>query len=96
MATFWSICARALSKVWKYVAVAAAGYEFRDTLVQPQQPQVIAIPQKYAPVQYFADDKLNKEDIQALLWAGLGIWFAIFLVITISKCISAIRNNPDE
>lgn len=96
MATFWTVLARALSKVWKYVAVAAAGYEIHATLDHPQQSPIIAIPQPYGPIRNSETNNLNKEDIMALLWAGLGILIAIFLVIGISKCISAIRYKPDE
>lgn len=68
MATFWSILARALSKVGKYLAAATAGHEIHDTFVHPEQSQIIAIPQPYGPIRNFEDNNLNKEDIKAMLW----------------------------
>lgn len=95
-----ALLGKALSKVWKYVAVAAAGIDIRDMLLQPNpqpaieipKPPVLQIPPFHDLVE---DDNLSKEEILVLCWAGLAMLFAIFAVITICKCISMIRYKPD-
>lgn len=99
----WIQLGKALWKVGKYVSAAFAGFEAHNLFVPPPETRILAIPEPNypkgmipQPTKSIENDQLNASDLMILGWAALAILFAIFVVVTVFKCISAFRFTPEK
>lgn len=84
---------KALWKLGKYVTALAAGIELHSAFAPEPETKIITFPQPTKPIE---DYKLNASELMVLGWGALAILFAIFVVITVFKCISAFRFTPEK